>query len=233
MSTPCEMSTPGDLIIFKIADSEFYGEVVGIAEDGKVEVSRLKKTTKQDGRIWEFVEDDQWSAIDNKFITKHVPIPPGSNGNIVAKAWKSIGFLPGGDGMTFCRVEDEDGTTMPVIEYEIDSEDEDGAPSSNPSMHGYESDDFVVPDDEGEVFEFADTSVLEGEEAKWVEETHRAVREFENWSPTDKQGQSIKNYIDQLDRKASIQTDNQRCAKGKASLSTSKPPLQRKRRRDE
>ena len=62
------MYTPGDLIIFKIADKEFYGEIVGIADDNKVEVSRLKKTTKQEGRIWEFVDDDKWSAIDSNFI---------------------------------------------------------------------------------------------------------------------------------------------------------------------
>jgi hypothetical protein len=231
--TPKKMYTPGDLIIFKITDKEFYGEIVGISDDNKVEVSRLKKTIKQEGRIWEFVDDDKWSAIDMKFITKHVHVPPGSNGHVVSKAWKSIGFLAGGDGMTFCRIEDEDSTTMPVMAYEIDSEDEDGSPSTNPSMHGYESDGFVVPDDEGEQFEFADPSILNEEDAEWVEQTHRAVREFDNWSPKDKAGKAIKKYIEKMDKKASIQTDNQRFSKGKSSISTSKPPLKRKRGRDE
>jgi hypothetical protein len=135
--------------------------------------------------------------------------------------------------MTFCRIEDEDSTTMPVMAYEIDSEDEDGSPSTNPSMHGYESDGFVVPDDEGEQFEFADPSILNEEDAEWVEQTHRAVREFDNWSPKDKAGKAIKKYIEKMDKKASIQTDNQRFSKGKSSISTSKPPLKRKRGRDE
>jgi hypothetical protein len=227
------MYTPGDLIIFKIADKEFYGEIVGISDDNKVEVSRLKKTTKQEGRIWEFVDDDKWSAIDSNFITKHIEIPTGSTGNVVSKAWKSLGFLAGGDGMTFCRAEDEDSTTMPVMAYENDSEEEDGIPSANPAMYGYESDGFVIPDDEGEQFEFADTSQLNETDAEWVEETHRAVHEFENWSPKDKSGKAIKNYIQKMDKNASIQTDNQRLAKGKSSISTSKPPLKRKRRTDE
>ena len=68
------MYSAGDVIQFDIHDTAFYGEIVGVAADGKIEVSRLKKTPKQEGRIWEFADDDQWSAIDPKYVTKHIAV---------------------------------------------------------------------------------------------------------------------------------------------------------------
>ena len=40
------MYSAGDLIKFDIADKTFYGEIVGIEENGKIEVSRIKQTNK-------------------------------------------------------------------------------------------------------------------------------------------------------------------------------------------
>tara|TARA_B100001559_G_C16491620_1_gene618690 strand:+ start:1312 stop:2004 length:693 start_codon:yes stop_codon:yes gene_type:complete len=229
------MYSPGDLIIFKVGDQKFYGEIVGIAESGKIEVSRLKKTAKQEGRIWHFVDDDKWSAIDSNLVTKHVAIPEGSTRDILVKAWKEIGFIPGGDGMTFCRAEDEENTTLPLYQGEESSDDEDTTgltPSNKAGMHGYASDDgFIVPDDEGEEFDFADPDDLSDDEAaEFVRETHRAVREFDNWQPKDKQEEAIKKYIERMDHTATIQTDNQRFAAGKETIRTSKPPLKKRRK---
>ena len=152
----------------------------------------------------------------------------------VVKAWKDIGFVPGGDGMTFCKVEDEDNTTLPMYEGDedrSDDEDDEDTPSSNPNMHGYASDGFVVPDDEGSDFEFADPDELDEEAAQFVRETHEAVREYDKWVPKDKKGKAIKSFIDRMDHKATIDTDNKRFLKGKESISTSKPPL-KKRKKD-
>ena len=228
------MYSPGDLIIFEAADQQFYGEIVGIDESGKIEVSRLKKTTKQEGRIWHFVDDDKWSAIDSKLVTKHIAIPEGSTRDVHVKAWKEIGFLPGGDGMTFCRIEDEENTTLPLYQGEESSDDEDSTgltPSAKAGMHGYASDEgFIVPDDEGEEFDFANPDELSDEAAEFVRETHRAVREFDNWQPKDKQEEAIKKYIERMDHTATIQTDNQRFAAGKETIRTSKPPLKKRRK---
>lgn len=230
--------TPGDLIIFKISDQTFYGEVLGIAEEG-LEVSRLKKTKKQNSRIWEFVDDDKWSVIDTKYVQRHIKIPTGADRAVVVEGWKSLGFVAGGDGITFCKVEDEDVTTLPIYqgrEDMSDDEDPDGyVPSSNPNMRGYASDGFVVPDDEGSDFEFADPSELDAEAAKFVRETHQAVHDFDQWEPEDKQGKAIKKYIQAMDYKATIETDNKRVENGKEAISTSKPPIDpkppRKKRR--
>jgi len=224
------MYSAGDLIIFEIATKTFYGEIVGVDSSGKVEVSRLKKTKKQENRIWEFVADDEWSAIDSTFITKHVPIPDSAQRSETKKAWKEIGFLAGGDGMTFCRIEDEDATTLPLYGGDESDEEDEGIPSTKLGMHGYEDDGFVIPDDEGSDFEFADPDELDEEGAKFVRETHKAVREFDNWVPEDNQGHAIKAFIDTMDKKASIETDNQRLAAGKVSISTSKPPIKKRKR---
>ena len=208
-------------------------EVLGVDDDGKIEVSRLKKTAKQEGRIWEFVADNQWSAIDSTYVKKHIKVSDSARRSEVAKAWKAIGFVPGGDGITFCRVEDEDQTTLPLLDGDSSDDEysEEDEASANPAMHGYADDGFVVPDDEGSEFEFADPDELEEEAAQFVRETHQAVHDFDKWNPEDRQGKAIKAFVEKMDNKASIETDNKRFAKGKEAISTSKPPLKKKRRR--
>ena len=224
------MYSAGDLIQFDINDIKFYGEIVGIATDGKIEVSRLKKTEKQEGRIWEFAEDDAWSAIESRYIQKHIKVPDSAKRSVVVKAWREIGFLPGGDGVTFCRVEDEESSTLPLYGGDSSEDESDDEPvSSNPNMHGYASDGFVVPDDEGSDFEFADPDELDEEAARFVRETHQAVRDFDNWEPTDKQGKAIKAFVDCADKKASIETDNKRFEAGKSAISTSNPPIKKRK----
>jgi hypothetical protein len=225
------MYTAGDIIEFEISGTLFHGEIVGIAEDNKLEVSRLKKTQKQEGRIWEFVDDDKWSAINSSYVKKHIKIGDSAPRSDHVKAWKEFGFVPGGDGITFCRIEDEDNTTLPMFHGdESDSESDEEEPSTNPKMHGYADDGFVVPDDEGSEFEFADPDELDEEGAKFVRETHQAVRDYNKWEPQDKQSTAIKKFIDAMDEKAAIQTDNHRFENGKESISTSNPPLKKRKR---
>lgn len=226
------MYTAGDLIQFDINGTEFFGEIVGVADDGKVEVSRLKKTTKQEGHIWEFVADDAWSAIEVAYITKHIEVHDSARRSVVVKAWKELGFLPGGDGITFCRVEDEHHVTLSLADGDSSDDDSDAEEaSSNPTMHGYASDGFVVPDDEGSEFEFADPDELDEEAAQFVRETHQAVHDFDNWEPEDKRGKAVKAFVGNMDKKAAIATDNQRFEAGKSSISTSKPPIKKRKRK--
>lgn len=223
------MYSVGDLIEFKIADSVFFGEIVGLDDDNKIEVSRLKQTKKQESRIWEYVDDDKWSAIDPKFVSKHVKVDT-SKGASVMKGWKQLGFLAGGDGISFCKLEDEKDTMLPIFHGDSDSED-DEEPSKNPKMHGYADDGFVVPDDEGSEFEFANPDDLDDEAAEWVRETHQAVHEYKQWEPKDKQGKALKSFIDKMDHKASVETNDQRWDAGKESISTDNPPLKKKRKK--
>ena len=161
-----------------------------------MEVSCIEKTALEQGKLWKFTATDEWESVDSSDVSKHVSVPTNASRTQVVNAWKDIGFLPGGDGISFCRLEDEATCSLPIYDGDESDSDEEGVPSSNPNMHGYESDGFVVPDDEGSDFEFADPNTLSAEAAKFVEETHQAVRDFDNWQPNDKQGKGIKAFIE-------------------------------------
>ena len=223
----------GDLVACILNRNAKFGEIVGVdLVTNKVEVSCLKRTTLQNHTIWQFEESDEWIAINKETIIKHVSVPTGADGSVVSAAWSEIGFVAGGDGMSFCLTTDEQNTILPILECDADSSDEEA--STNPSMHGYIDDGFVVADNDPscEPFSFADIDDpnLDEEARKFIEETHKAVHDFDKWEPTDdKQAEGIKAYISNADRKACIQTDNARLAQGKASIRLTKPPLKRKR----
>tara|TARA_B110000208_G_scaffold53788_1_gene70550 strand:- start:1569 stop:2276 length:708 start_codon:yes stop_codon:yes gene_type:complete len=227
----------GDLVACISNRNAKFGEIVGVdLVTNKVEVSCLKRTTLQNHTIWQFEENDEWIAVNKETIVKHVAVPTGSDGAAVSAAWNQIGFTAGGDGMSFCLTTDAHTTTLPILECDGSSdEDDEEEMSTNPSMHGYADDGFVVADNDPscEPFSFADPNSVDlSEEARqFVEETHQSVRDFDKWEPTtgDKQAEGIKAYISNADRKACIQTDNARFNKGKSSISFTKPPLKRKR----
>jgi hypothetical protein len=224
----------GDLIACFLNRNAKFGEIVGVdLVTNQVEVSCLKRTTLQNNTIWQFEENDEWIAVNKETIVKHIPVPVGADGVTVATAWREMGFVASGDGMSFCLTTDEHTTTLPILECDGSSdEDDEDQVSMNPSMHGYADDGFVVPDDDGEPFCFADIDDpdLNEEARQFIEETHKAVHDFDKWEPTDdKQAEGIKAYISNADRKACIQTDNARLARGKSSIAFTKPPQKRKR----
>ena len=67
--------------------------------------------------------------------------------------------------------------------------------------------------------------------AKFVRETHQAVHDFDSWDPEDKQGKAIKAYVERMDKKATLETDNKRFKAGKSCISTSNPPLKKRKRK--
>jgi len=226
----------GDVVQLNIKETDYFAEILSINEDGTLDVSCIKPTEKQGGRIWEFVADNEWETVDPTNIVKHFSVGEATRDN-VRKAWGKLGFFPGGDGITFCKLCDEDKVTLPLYqgnesEDSSDEDDPDGLlPSENPNMRGYADDGFVVPDDECEEFTYADPDELEGEAADFVRDTHKAVHDFEKWNPTDKKARAIKSYIDNMSQKAAIENDNRRFEQGKSSISTTKPPLGKKRKR--
>ena len=226
----------GDLVACVINQNAKFGEIVGVdLVTNQVEVSCLKRTTLQNHTIWQFEESDEWIAVNKETIVKHVAVPTGSTGANVSAAWREIGFVAGGDGMSFCLITDAHTTTLPILECDADSSDdeEDEEANANPNMYGYAADGFVVADNDPscEPFSFADIDDpdLSEQARQFIEETHKAVHDFEKWEPSEKQSEGIKAYISNADRKACIQTDNALLARGKSSIRFSKPPLKRKR----
>ena len=92
------------------------------------------------------------ACIHHSLVATHVS--PGSRpiqrANMVL-AWQQLGFVAGGDGFTFCRVEDEDTVTLPLYEgAEDESEDE----VSNDVQ------DFIVNDADGEALQVLHGQVI-------------------------------------------------------------------------
>ena len=123
----------------------------------------------------------------------------------------------------FCKKEDENVVSLPL--FDSDDEEEPEPKRTKAGMHGYDSDDgFIVPDDEGDNFTYADPSTLSPEAAKFVEETHQAVREFEQWQPKDKEQEGIKQFVNKLEVKATNEEHEKAFWKGKDRLRFTKPP---------
>ena len=60
---------------------------------------------------------------------------------------------------------------------------------------------------------------------KFVEDTHKAVNQWNNWTPTKSQEQKVKAFVDNMASKANHAEGDRQFVVGKSSLSTSKPPL--------
>lgn len=228
----------GNLVACILNRNAKFGEIVGVnLVTNLIEVSFLKRTSLQNHTIFQFEGNDEWIAVNKDTIVKHVAVPTGSDGAAVAAAWREIGFIAGGDGMSFCLTTDEKNTTLPILECEgfsdEDDEDDEEEASMNPALHGYADDGFVVPDNDPscEPFSFAeiDDPELDEKARQFIRETHQSVHDFEKWDPKEKQAEGIKQYIQNADKKACLQSDNARLSKGQTSIPFTKPPLKRKR----
>ena len=128
------MYSAGDLIIFKINDIEFYGEILGVVDQKKLEISRLKNTLKQENRIWEFVAD-----ADTTFKTGNnsdasptgmqydlLPFSPEMNSYGLEKPTYEKDFIYDQWGVTIsggAPIYNIDGTGVAVIGVDMDVSD--------------------------------------------------------------------------------------------------------------
>ena len=88
------------------------------------------------------------------------------------------------------------------------------------------TDDWVVDDDDpdAEPFAQADASTLSPSAAAYVEETHKAVRQFESWNPQTQEERNIKRYVEDLAGRAQHENEDKRLRAGLAPLGTYKNP---------
>lgn len=189
----------GDYVSMHAENNEiWYGEVVGI-NDEALEVYFIEKG---DGTVWSYSEE--WHEVPKESVITHVDT--SSHANVIG-ALKQIGFRPLTDS-TFARL-DEQGVA-PVGDPAFDNIEEDDCIGIHPEMQ-----DFIVPDSEGEAFTFAKP------DNDFVRETHKAVRDFNNWVPQE-DAVRIKRFIEGMEDKAYAQ-ENNRTRLGEA-LSYNNPP---------
>ena len=188
----------GDYVSMNADNDEiWYGEVVGMTSE-ELEVYFIEKG---DDNVWTYSEE--WHAVPKASVLLHVKTADHAN---IVVALKQLGFRPLTDS-TFARL-DETGV-VPVGDPAFDSVDDDVV-GIHPEMR-----DFIVPDEQGERFTFA---VADND---FVRETHKAVRDFNQWNPTG-EARRIKDYILSAEERV-IAQENSRTRLGEG-LSYNNPP---------
>jgi len=213
-----ELLTLGDLVKYRHENDPYVGEVVDI-DDNVVSIHALEQQGEYNGKLWLFnnTEHEVPASALNTLVKPERPLTRKT----MKAAWNMMGYVVGVE--RFCLIKDEEHVTLDVHPQDSDSEEDENDPSYiHPEMR-----DFIVPDNEGEPFAFADPKKLSGEAKKFVEDTHRAVNDWNNWTPDPNhpmQGK-VKDFVDGMASKAGHQESDRQFMSGHASLSTSSPPL--------
>ena len=198
----------GDAIKWHEGDFEFkYGvvtEATNAAAASHVLAQRLQPNTKNN--TWEFVESC-WERVPYSCVLEHEPIH-GDDGN-APTAWNNLGFRMTGPSEFVAHV-DEDGECdkmLPVGDpaFEIMSD-------SDESMGSLK--EFIVPDNEAEVFTRA-TDSGDG----FVDSTHESVRAFQAWQPKNEREHGLKRFIEQMEHRAAMLDDEMRMNRGMTAMS--------------
>ena len=191
----------GDYVKLQMDNDEVWcAEVVHVDAD-TVDVYYLKRGKDN---VYRYSED--CFEVPKECVVEHVHVSDYAN---IVVALKEIGLRPLTD-CTFASIH-EKGTVPIGEDFDVD---EDDCVGIHPEMR-----DFIVPDEEGEAFTFAKA------DNDFVRETHKAVRQFEQWHP-EGEAKRVKDFIEKLDSRACMQ-ENARTRLGEG-LAYAKPPLQQK-----
>lgn len=190
----------GDFVVLAGANGSVeYGEVVGETSSG-IEVYFIEK---KNNNVWCYSET--WHEVARERILNTIKTAQYTS---VVTALHALGFRPLSDS-TFARV-DEEGET-PIGDSAFDDVDD----NTDEDIIDPEMQDFIVPDEEGERFTFAEPN------NEFVRSTHKAVHDFNRWHP-EGEATRVKNYILNLEERVSAQ-EHRRTRLGEA-LNYNKPP---------
>ena len=215
---------PGDLIHWK--DSRTYGdnaigEVTNIGSNGhggiQLMVDKLEREMPG-SKIWKFNELTCNRIVQPSEVLRHVSHDPALGPltkKRVRNGWDKMGFAVGCE--KYCLKVHEDSVHLDVAPGDSDDEEEEDVDGIHPEMA-----DFIVPDDEGEAWCPPDPKNLTAEQRTWVNQTHAAVREWDNWVPKDQSEQAVKDFVDSMTAKYSVKEDDRQFTSG-AGVEFSKP----------
>ena len=193
----------GDYVKIQMDNDETWlGEVVAEEKD-TIDVYYIQKGKQN---VWTYSEDAY--EIPKESVLHQVRTKECAN---VIEALKQIGLRPLTDS-TFALIDEQANVPLgdEAFDEAFDADAEDDFIGIHPEMQ-----DFIVPDEEGEAFTFAQ------DDSEFVRETHEAVRQYNNWHP-EGEAERIKVFIDRMDARACAQ-ENARTRLGEG-LSYNKPP---------
>ena len=115
----------------------------------------------------------------------------------------------------FIKEEDYDSSKHDIGEFDGFTDD-----SSDDESEDEDDKNFIVAT--SDLTEEEDFSEGNSDEDEFIRDTHKAVREYENWEPTNKKQKKVKKFIDDLTDKIIKQEDEKRFQQGRPSLSIKK-----------
>jgi len=184
----------GDLLKINGESGVWYAELVGIDEEGLLEVFYINRC-KDNRWVWKY--DDDWNTCHRNCVMEHIPLIKEK----ALECFRQLGFRPLTEN-TFLSLNDTvpDEVSLPTGEFDEVPMDQDEEDMS----------DFIVPDEEGEPFRPASPSI------PFVQETHELVNRFNTWEPKNKKEEKLKAYVDNLSHKYKLKDDNIQFAEGRS-----------------
>lgn len=203
------MYQPGDLLHIRGRDQNdqlcmFYGELVGINEDNLLEIYYLEITKKHDGYIWSYASD--WDTVHRDCVMRSFR----PTKDTYVSVYKQFGFIPTVKENYFLKA-DVNIPSNVLVPIALDSEEE-------PVDTDDDMSDFIVPD---EIANEPFTHAVPNND--FVKETHKAVRDYNNWKPKNNSEKKVKTFIDNMAKKYQQMDDNKQFANG-TSLDYLHPP---------
>jgi len=210
----------GDLVKIKGINDEnalvyWYGQLVGNIKKKKVNVVLLEK--KPNGVMtW---GDQHWFHLNT--IDDFQLVPNKEKVQSFRTAWKKLGIrILSAKKDLYIEIDQENSSKIIPIGDEDDDYDSDDSDGSIGSLA-----EFIVPDNEGESWTPANPK------DKFVQETHEAVHEYNDWVPKNERERGIKSFIDRLERKYITKLDDRKFMEGVACPNVCHPPLKRRKKR--
>ena len=217
--------SPGDKIAYRDPmnyNNTSIAEVVDISanESGEIQLMVHKLEREMLGsKIWRFNELTCNAIVQCPQVIRHVSHDPNIKltKELVRQGWRQIGFAVGCE--KYCLIQHENEVHLDMAPGDSDDEEEEEVDENgiHPEMQ-----DFIVPDEEGEAFCPPDPKNLTEEQRKWVNYTHAAVRDWDNWVPADDSQKAIKSFVDNMATKYGHKEDERQFTTG-ASSSLHKP----------
>lgn len=217
----------GDVVVYTEKASKFYsrpermcvGEVVEEFNGLQIGVHRLQRQMVN-SKLWHYPENTEVDYIMPESVSRHVSHDPALGAltkERVREAYRMCGFAVGCE--LYCLIQHENEVSLDVAPGDSDDEEEEDGIAD-------EMKDFIVPDEEGEAFCHPNPDNLTEDQRKWVNQTHAAVRDWENWQPKDHSEQAVKDFVDAMSAKYGIKEDERQftSSTGGALSSIHKPP---------
>ena len=198
-------------------------------EREELEVAVLQKAADGDGLLC-FTKDGYVPQhVPLTSIIEFQPIEPMHSMRAHQKAWHKIGVRlvrSTAHADYFIEREREEDHGAMDIGAEIDEycSSDDGADDDYDCSFAADPDtpgslrDFIVDDDEAEPFTHAGTA------DEFVNTTHKAVHEYNDWVPKTPREERIKSFIDNLESKYAHKDADVHFKRGQAGPSYTKPP---------